>query len=66
MNTNVPLEGVNLQPLQERAEAWAEEMKERFEPVDTWIRTTTRERPLLALAGAVGIGYFLGRLLRRL
>jgi hypothetical protein len=53
-------------PLRERARAMAEGVRERFAPVDTWIRTQARERPLLALAGAIGIGYLLGRLIRRL
>src|SRR5206468_2487922 len=41
-------------------------LKERIAPVDQWVRTLVRERPLLALAGALGIGYLVGRLVRRI
>jgi ElaB/YqjD/DUF883 family membrane-anchored ribosome-binding protein len=52
-------------PLHERARALAWQIKRRLEPADTWVRTLVRERPLVALAGAAGIGYLLGRLIRR-
>lgn len=41
-------------------------VKDRLAPVDTWVRELARDRPLVALAGAVGVGYLLGRLIRRL
>jgi hypothetical protein len=53
-------------PLAERAQALVSQVKQRMEPVDAWIRTLARERPLVALAGALGIGYLVGRLIRRI
>jgi ElaB/YqjD/DUF883 family membrane-anchored ribosome-binding protein len=53
-------------PLRERAETLAWQVKQRMEPVDAWVRTLVRERPLVALAGALGIGYLVGRLIRRI
>lgn len=38
--------------------------KEQLIPVDRWIRVSVEKRPLLALAGALGVGYVVGRLLR--
>ena len=55
-----------LEPLQERAEQVAAQLKEKLAPVDNWIRTVARERPLLLLAGALGTGYLIGRLIRRI
>ena len=52
--------------LQERAEEVAAQLKDRLAPVDHWIRTMARERPLLTLAAALGAGYLLGRAIRRL
>jgi ABC-type hemin transport system substrate-binding protein len=51
--------------VKEQAEAFFHRAKERLKPVDDWIRTTARERPVLLLAGAFGIGYLVARLLRR-
>ena len=51
--------------VRERAEELAAHLKERVAPVDHWVRTMARQQPLLVLAGAIGIGYFVGRLLRR-
>jgi ElaB/YqjD/DUF883 family membrane-anchored ribosome-binding protein len=51
--------------LQDRAEEMAARIREKVAPVDQWVRTLARERPLLVLAGALGIGYLVGRLLRR-
>jgi ElaB/YqjD/DUF883 family membrane-anchored ribosome-binding protein len=51
--------------LRERAQELSTQIKQRIEPVDTWVRTLARERPLVALAGALGIGYLIGRLIRR-
>ena len=56
----------------ERMEALAGEMGERLEDVkgwageaETWVRRFARERPLAALACAVGIGFLVGRLASR-
>jgi hypothetical protein len=50
----------------DRAQVLAAQVKERLAPIDTWVRTLAREQPLLALAGAIGVGYLLGRLIRRI
>jgi hypothetical protein len=54
-----------VEPLRERAEEVVERVKRTMAPVDEWIRTLAREQPMVALAGAVGIGYLVGRLIRR-
>lgn len=53
-------------PVDEPADDLISRAKERIAPVDQWVRTLARERPLLALAGALGIGYLVGRLIRRI
>ena len=40
-------------------------IKDRLAPVDQWVRKLAREQPLLLVAGAVGLGYLVGRLVRR-
>lgn len=50
----------------EPAEDAVSRLKGRIAPVDHWVRTLARERPFLALAGALGIGYLVGRLIRRI
>ena len=40
-------------------------VKQRLAPIDVWIRTQASERPLLMLVAAAGVGYLVGRLLRR-
>jgi hypothetical protein len=39
-------------------------LKDGLQPIDKWVRATARENPVLLLAGAVGVGYLLARLLR--
>lgn len=51
--------------VRERAQEIVARVKEGLAPVDEWIRTLARERPVVALAGALGIGYLLGRVIRR-
>ena len=41
------------------------EMRGELERMDTEVRTFVKERPILALLGAVAAGYVLGRILRR-
>ena len=54
-----------VEPIKERARDAAEEVKRRMAPVDQWLRDVARDQPMLARAGAVGVGYLLGRLIRR-
>ena len=42
------------------------EMRAQFERLDGELRDFVRERPILALLGAVAAGYVVGRVLRRL
>jgi ElaB/YqjD/DUF883 family membrane-anchored ribosome-binding protein len=49
----------------ERGGKLAVRARNRLAPVDEWIRTQARERPFLVLGGALGAGYLIGRLLRR-
>ncbi len=46
-------------------ETTLQRLKERLAPVDEWVRETSKERPVLLLAGALGLGYLIARLLRR-
>lgn len=55
-----------------QAERMAEEMQERLEGMrgyadeaGTWVREFAREKPLAAMALAVGVGFLVGRLLSR-
>jgi hypothetical protein len=41
------------------------EIKARFETVDTQLRTAARERPLLVVAGALTLGYIFARIVSR-
>jgi hypothetical protein len=41
-------------------------VQERLEPVDALVRRAVRDQPLLTLVGVLGVGYLLGRLVRRL
>lgn len=54
-----------VEQVKEQTKAIFRGVKERLEPVDQWVRTTSRERPVLLLAGVFGLGYLVGRLLRR-
>jgi len=47
------------------AEELGNEMSAQFERVDTELRAFVKERPIMALLGAVAAGYVFGRLLRR-
>ncbi len=40
-------------------------LREYAEGVDSWIRTMARERPMLAIGLAVGLGFLVGRLASR-
>ncbi len=51
--------------VKEQAEALLTRVKDGLAPVDEWVRSTARENPVLLLAGALGAGYLLARLLRR-
>ena len=42
-----------------------DQMKEKLQSVDKFLRTAARERPLMTLGVALGIGYLLGRLIGR-
>jgi hypothetical protein len=55
----------HVEQVKEQAVALFDRAKERLKPVDEWVRTTTREHPVLLLAGAFGVGYLVARLLRR-
>jgi hypothetical protein len=52
--------------LQQQMETFVKGAKERLEPIDNWVRDMARERPLMLVAGAVGLGYVIGRVLRRI
>ena len=53
------------EPAKEAADEVIGRVKEKLAPIDQWIRTLAREQPMVALAGAVGVGYLIGRLIRR-
>lgn len=42
-----------------------DEMSAQLERVDSELRAFVKERPIMALLGAVAAGYVLGRMLRR-
>ncbi len=48
-----------------RAEELFSRAKDKFGPADKWMRTFVHERPMVALAGALGFGYFVGRLFKK-
>ena len=39
------------------------ETRDQLAPVDTWIRTTTREHPFLVVGAAVGFGFLVASLI---
>jgi ElaB/YqjD/DUF883 family membrane-anchored ribosome-binding protein len=41
------------------------QVKDKMESVDKFLRTAARERPLMTLGVALGIGYLIGRLVGR-
>lgn len=47
------------------AEELGNEMSAQLERVDSELRAFVKERPIMALLGAVAAGYVLGRILRR-
>lgn len=47
------------------AEELGTEMTARLERADTELRAFVKERPIMALLGAVAAGYVFGRMLRR-
>ena len=56
---------IHLGTLDERAQEAVNTIKLRFAPADEWLRRMARDRPLATLAGAAGLGYLVGRLIRR-
>jgi hypothetical protein len=60
-------------PLERRAEEVVEQVREQFdeletllEDVDSKVRRLVTERPLVALAGTLVVGFLVGRILSRL
>ncbi len=51
-----------VRPLEERIEDQLEGLRAQVESADTWLRTFARERPLLAIGCAVGLGFLIGRI----
>lgn len=51
--------------LRERWGSDLEDLRHEFQAADRWIRRLAEERPLVALAAAVAVGYFAGRVLSR-
>jgi ElaB/YqjD/DUF883 family membrane-anchored ribosome-binding protein len=41
------------------------QVKDKMESVDKFLRTAARERPLMTLGIALGVGYLIGRLIGR-
>ncbi len=54
-----------LHSMRDHAEDLGAAVKHRIKPVDTWVRTMVQERPLVALGGAVALGFLAARLLRK-
>jgi ElaB/YqjD/DUF883 family membrane-anchored ribosome-binding protein len=54
-----------LHKMRDHAEDIGGAVKDRLRPVDSWVRTLVEDRPLVALGGAMAIGYLAARLLRR-
>ena len=53
-------------PLMDRAQEVAARVRQRLQPVDEFIGAQVKERPLVVLGVAVGLGYLAGRLIRRI
>ena len=53
-------------PVQEGAEAVMSQLKDKLAPVDRFVRMAIQERPLMTLGVALGAGYLIGRLIRRI
>jgi len=53
------------QTVEREMTARARDMQHQFERVNEAFVAFVSERPMVALAGAVGVGYLLGRMLRR-
>ena len=43
----------------------AEQIKDYASDVDSWLRQTAREKPLLTLGVAIGLGFIIGRIASR-
>lgn len=52
-----------LDQVQDKARGVLDDTVERLTPIDRWLRSSTRNRPLLMLGGAVGVGLLAGLLL---
>ena len=64
--------GLDPARMREKVEGLAEGMGERLEGMrgwageaETWLRTFARERPVAAIACAIGLGFVVGRLASR-
>jgi ElaB/YqjD/DUF883 family membrane-anchored ribosome-binding protein len=55
-----------LREVQGKVEAGVEDLRGYAESADTTIRGFARERPLLAIACALGVGFVIGRLASRI
>lgn len=51
--------------INQAAQRLLEDAKIKLQPVDEWVRRMARERPVVTLLGAIGIGYLVGRLVAR-
>lgn len=51
--------------LKDYARSAADQAKAQLEPIGSWLKETIAERPLTLLAGTLGLGYLVGRLVRR-
>ena len=50
---------------EKEAQVIVTELKERLEPLDQWVRTTTTEHPYLVVGSAIGVSFLAGFLMRR-
>ena len=50
--------------IEDRVQPLLARLKDGLAPLDRWLRAAARDNPVLLLAGAVGAGYLLARLLR--
>lgn len=50
---------------EKEAQVIVQEFKERLEPLDQWVRTTTQEHPYLVVGSAIGVSFLAGFLMRR-
>ena len=59
------LEDLDLTDMKVKVDQLYEDGKERLQPVDSWLKAMVTERPLVAIGAVFGIGYVIGRLIRR-